>query len=481
MGNCMAPLFALILCVSATLTAGFLPGPIPALVAKAPSRRHAPCAITCAATDGGRVLTRRDGLKLALGGAGLVLGRQYCAGGVWEGTPDLTGRTVIVTGGNTGLGKETCIRLAKLGADIVIASRDAGRGEKAAEQVRTVARGGRVSVIPLDLASLQSVDEFVRAFQLEHTRLDTLVNNAGVMAIPTREVTADGFERQLGINHLGHFHLTKLLMPQLKAAGKITGDARIVNLSSQVGQALLACYCSSLPVSLCCAGGQIAGWLPLSAQVCMSWPKYPGMRYACMHLSAGQSRLTKVHSSIQGHNIAFNGINWDDLQLEHTYDPWKAYGQSKLANVLFSRELARRLANSPASEYVSTCSLHPGVILATELGRNFFVPPQLCDIAGSVNCKGPEALASPLALAASPITVPLMLPFVAGALYTTKSIPQGSMTQVRCAADPELKGKLHGQFFSDCEEASTSGPGRDMVAAERLWKISEELTGPFTV
>ena len=105
MGNCAAPLFALILCVSATLTAGFLPGPIPALVAKAPSRRHAPCAITCAATDGGRVLTRRDGLKLALGGAGLVLGRQYCAGGVWEGTPDLTGRTVIVTGGNTGLGK----------------------------------------------------------------------------------------------------------------------------------------------------------------------------------------------------------------------------------------------------------------------------------------------------------------------------------------------------------------------------------------
>ena len=343
MGNCMAPLFALILCVSATLTAGFLPGPIPALVAKAPSRRHAPCAITCAATDGGRVLTRRDGLKLALGGAGLVLGRQYCAGGVWEGTPDLTGRTVIVTGGNTGLGKETCIRLAKLGADIVIASRDAGRGEKAAEQVRTVARGGRVSVIPLDLASLQSVEQFVRAFQLEHTRLDTLVNNAGVMAIPTREVTADGFERQLGINHLGHFHLTKLLMPQLKAAGKITGDARIVNLSSQVGQALLACYCSSLPVSLCRAGGEIAGWLPLSAQVCMSWPKYPGMRYACMHLSAGPSRLTKVHSSIQGHNIAFNGINWDDLQLEHTYDPWKAYGQSKLANVLFSRELARRL------------------------------------------------------------------------------------------------------------------------------------------
>merc|ERR1719261_2162259 len=131
----MAHLFALILCVAATLTAGFLPGPIPALVVKVPSRRLAPCTITCAATDGGHVLTRRDGLKLALGGAGLVLGRQYCAGGVWTGTPDLTGRTVVVTGGNTGLGRETCLRLAKLGANVVVGSRSAARGTEAADFV----------------------------------------------------------------------------------------------------------------------------------------------------------------------------------------------------------------------------------------------------------------------------------------------------------------------------------------------------------
>jgi hypothetical protein len=103
----------------------------------------------------------------------------------------------------------------------------------------------------------------------------------------------------------------------------------------------------------------------------------------------------------------------------------------------------------------------------TELGRNFFIPPAMCEAAGSVECKG--QLPSPV-LAASAVTLPLMI-------YGTKSVPQGAMTQVRCAADPALKGRLGGNFFSDCAESATSGPGNDMVAAARLWKVSEELTG----
>jgi hypothetical protein len=113
----------------------------------------------------------------------------------------------------------------------------------------------------------------------------------------------------------------------------------------------------------------------------------------------------------------------------------------------------------------------PGVV-RTELGRNFFIPPAMCEAAGSVDCKG--QLPAPV-MAASAITLPLMI-------YGTKSVPQGAMTQVQCAADPALKGKLGGNFFSDCAETGTSGPGKDMAAAARLWKVSEELTGrPFSI
>jgi NAD(P)-dependent dehydrogenase (short-subunit alcohol dehydrogenase family) len=181
-------------------------------------------------------LTRRETLtRGALGAAGLVLGKKFFDGGSWTGTPDLTGRTVVVTGGNTGLGRETCLRLAKLGANVVVGSRSAARGTEAANFVAQAAGTDKVSSIVLDLADLKSVEAFAAAFQADHDRLDMLVNNAGVMAIPTREETANGFEKQLGINHFGHFHLTNLLMPQLKAAGAATGDARVINLSSQVG------------------------------------------------------------------------------------------------------------------------------------------------------------------------------------------------------------------------------------------------------
>jgi NAD(P)-dependent dehydrogenase (short-subunit alcohol dehydrogenase family) len=278
------------------------------------------------------------------------------------------------------------VRLAKLGANVIIGSRSQSRGEAAAEDVRVLSGSGKVSSLVLDLANLKSIESFASNFQGEHEKLDVLVNNAGVMAIPSRELTVDGFEKQLGINHIGHFHLTNLLMPQLKAAGKATGDARVINLSSQA------------------------------------------------------------------HQIAFNGMNWDDLQSEKDYDPWKAYGQSKLANVLFARELSRQLKASADSPSVSTASLHPGVV-RTELGRNFFIPPSMCDAAGSVDCKVQHPcytsfpsrnpcillqveitfVGSPLtetycaqgqmpavAMAVGAVSLPIMV-------YTTKSVEQGAM------------------------------------------------------
>ncbi|MFI0769203.1 oxidoreductase [Streptomyces sp. NPDC021218] len=140
--------------------------------------------------------------------------------------PDQTGRTAVVTGANSGLGFITARELARRGAQVVLACRDEARGAEAAQRIRAQAPGAYVRVAPLDLADLKSV----RTFAAEHQgdRLDLLINNAGVMALPRRS-TADGFEMQFGVNHLGHFALTGLLLPKLLEAGP---GARVVSVSS---------------------------------------------------------------------------------------------------------------------------------------------------------------------------------------------------------------------------------------------------------
>ncbi len=141
--------------------------------------------------------------------------------------PDLSGRTVLVTGGNSGLGFETGQALARKGAHVVLACRNLGKAEQALTAIRAGSRTGRCEAMELDLASLDSVRGFAKRFEDAHPRLDVLVNNAGVMALPRRE-TADGFEMQFGTNHLGHFALTGLLL------GRLLGSpgARVVTVSS---------------------------------------------------------------------------------------------------------------------------------------------------------------------------------------------------------------------------------------------------------
>ena len=128
---------------------------------------------------------------------------------------DLTDRTVVVTGANSGLGLATSKALAARGARVVMACRDTGRGEQAAAEVRASAPGADVQLRSLDLADLSSVRSFADTVAAEHDGVDALVNNAGIMMLPTRQETADGFEAQLGTNHLGHFALTGLLLPLL--------------------------------------------------------------------------------------------------------------------------------------------------------------------------------------------------------------------------------------------------------------------------
>lgn len=185
--------------------------------------------------------------------------------------PDLTGRTVIVTGANSGLGFETARALAEHNASVTLAVRDEARGSDAAARIRANSPDSKVDVMALDLAELASIRRFADSWSAKHSEgLSVLINNAGVMAIPQRR-TADGFEMQFGTNHLGHFALTGLLMPALVAVPR----SRVVTVSSQA------------------------------------------------------HRMGKM--------------NFADLNAENRYRSWGAYGQSKLANLLFTAELQRRV------------------------------------------------------------------------------------------------------------------------------------------
>jgi NAD(P)-dependent dehydrogenase (short-subunit alcohol dehydrogenase family) len=199
--------------------------------------------------------------------------------------PDLAGRTIVVTGGNSGIGYEAALELARKGAHVVLACRDASRGRSAAAAIESALPQASLEVMELDLASLASIHAFAEAFQGRHPSLDVLCNNAGVMAIPYRR-THDGFEMQLGTNHLGHFALTGLLLDRLLA----TDAARVVTVSSTAHR--------------------------------------------------------------------FGRMRFDDLHWESGYRKWRAYGQSKLANLLFAYELQRRLDAVGARCISVAC--HPG-------------------------------------------------------------------------------------------------------------------------
>ena len=142
--------------------------------------------------------------------------------------PELSGKTAVVTGANSGLGYETAVALARHGAHVVLACRDEGRGNEALQRVRGDVPQASVELSLLDLADLTSVRKFAEAYAGERDHLDILVNNAGVMALDTRRATADGFEMQLGTNHLGHYALTGLLLPQLQARP----GGRVVSVTS---------------------------------------------------------------------------------------------------------------------------------------------------------------------------------------------------------------------------------------------------------
>lgn len=284
--------------------------------------------------------------------------------------PDQHGRVAIVTGANTGLGFETARMLTARGATVVLAVRDVEKGRQAAARI-----AGDVTVQALDLTSLDSIRSAAADLRAAHARIDLLINNAGVMHTPKR-TTADGFELQLGTNHLGHFALTGLLLDRL------------------------------LPV--------------------------PG------------SRVVTVSST--GHRIRA-AIHFDDLQWERSYSRIAAYGQAKLANLMFTYELQRRLA--PHGTTVAVAA-HPGMS-RTELTRN-----------------APAALRVPITWLA-----PLF----------TQTPQMGALPTLRAATDPTVVG---GQYYGPGNRwevkgyptlVASSPASHDEDVQRRLWTVSEELTG----
>lgn len=280
-------------------------------------------------------------------------------------TVDMKGKTCLITGANSGIGKATALELAAMGATVVMLCRDSAKGEAARDEIVTKTGNQNVSVMIADLASLESIRTFVKNFLDTHKRLDVLINNAAIF--PTsRTETSDGFETQFGVNHLAPFLLTHLLLDLLKASA----PSRIVNVSS------------------------------------------------ALHHKAT--------------------LDFDDLQYElNKYRTMEAYGRSKLANVLFTYELSRRLEGSG----VTVNCLHPGVV-RTGLMRNlpFFLQP-IVRLAGL-----------------------LML-----------SPEGGAQTSVYVATSPDLDG-VTSEYFDKCAVARSSGASHDAESGVRLWKISAELT-----
>jgi NAD(P)-dependent dehydrogenase (short-subunit alcohol dehydrogenase family) len=214
----------------------------------------------------------------------LLLFRKYMQGGQFKKDTKINEKVVIITGANSGIGKETAIDLAKRGGKIYIACRDIKRGEDALNEIKDKSKSDKVHFLQLDLASLDSVREFSRKFHELESQLHIVLCNAGVMACP-KALTKDGFEMQIGTNHLGHFLLTNLLLDLLKASS----PSRVVVVSS------------------------------------------------LFHI--------------------VGKIRKNDLFGEKLYFRWFAYASSKLANILFTNELAKRLEGSG----VTANSLHPGL------------------------------------------------------------------------------------------------------------------------
>jgi NAD(P)-dependent dehydrogenase (short-subunit alcohol dehydrogenase family) len=293
--------------------------------------------------------------------------------------PDQTGKTFFITGANTGIGFEAAKAIAGKGGRILLGCRNTEKGRDAVARIADEYPEADVALVEIDLADLASVRAAAEVVAAE-SRLDVLVNNAGVMWNP-KTITADGFESQFGINHLGHFALTGLLLPKLEA----TNDSRIVTVSSN------------------------------------------------------------------GHRFGHQDIFWDDINADREYHPRKRYYASKLANLLFTFELDRRLRARGSSTIA--VAVHPGAS-DTELGR--YVTGAFGVVMRAVG--------------------PIMSRFL-------NSAEEGAWPTELAATAAGVEGGQYfgpggrGEMAGPAEEVDSSAASKDLGKAARLWELSIEMTG----
>lgn len=279
---------------------------------------------------------------------------------------DLSGKTYLVTGCNSGLGLETMRVLALKGARVLGAARTVEKGKRACESVE-----GDAESVVCELSEPESVRRTVEEVKSKGHELDGIICNAGIMALPKLELV-HGYEKQFFTNHIGHFILVTGLLESLKE------DGRVVMVSSY------------------------------------------------------------------GHKMAIGaGIDFDNLRGEKSYLAWRAYGRSKLSNLLFAKELARRFEESGSGRIAH--AVHPGVI-NTNLGRHL-----------------------------NPV---MRWGMKLGEMLLFKTIAQGAATQVFTAVHPAA-GEVNGEYFSHCDVEATSRQGRNMALAARLWEESERIVKDF--
>ena len=312
------------------------------------------------------------GLIVSIIGVALYFLHKYFAGGVCKSTVPLDGKVVLITGANTGIGKETAIDLARRGAKVYIACRDPIRGSLALQDIKQKSMNNNVHLRIIDLASFESIDKFAECFLKEESMLHILVNNAGIAFCPYQK-TNDGLEMQMGVNHFGHFLLTSVLLDVIINSS----PSRIINVSSEAHR--------------------------------------------------------------------YGVIDFDDFFGEKKYDRLDSYSNSKLANILFTKELSNRLDGTD----VSVFALTPGHTF-TEIGRHIFTDRSIF------------------------YRIIVTIWYFVFIYPMTKNINEGAQTTIYCAVEEGLASQS-GKYFSDCRIKEPSKIAMDDGIAKKLWEYSENI------
>lgn len=277
----------------------------------------------------------------------------------------MNGQIVMITGANSGIGKETAVELAKMGATIIMVCRNKQRGENALKEIKERAHSEKVELFLADLADQNSIRSMVKDFKMKYDNLHVLINNAGAW-LTKRSTTSEGYEKTFAVNHLGHFLLTYLLLDMLKAST----PARIINVSSQAHK--------------------------------------------------------------------FAKLDLDDIHMENNYRGFRAYGNSKFENLLFTYKLAERLKNTG----ITVNALHPGTV-RTNFGKN-------------INGK----------------LLKVLFNFFRLFLISAR---KGARTSIYLASSPEVQD-ITGKYFIKRKIRKSSKLSYNKEFQRKLWQISENLT-----